>query len=128
MRGQWCTDPAKINEIIGDYFTHILSSKIGSCDEVIQCVEPKLTAEQNHSLTEPFTVVDVRDVIFSKHPDKSPSPDSMNLFFQKFWSIVSIDVSSAYLDFIRQCEFPIGLMKPLLFLSLRNLIRSILLI
>lgn len=79
--GQWCTNPAEINEIIGDYLTHIFSSKTGFCDEIIQCVEPKLTAEQKHSLTEPFTIVDVRDVIFSKHPDKSPSPDSMNSFF-----------------------------------------------
>lgn len=106
---QWCTDPVEINEIIGDYLTHILSCKTGSCDEVIQCVEPKLTAEQNHSLTETFTVVDVRDVIFSKHSNKSPGPNSMNLFFHKFWSIVGADVSSACLDFIRQCEFPIGL-------------------
>lgn len=43
-------------------------------------------------------------------PDKSPGPNGMNFaFFQKFWSIIGEDVSSTCLDFIRQCEFPIGL-------------------
>lgn len=74
-KGQWCTDPAEINELIGDYFTKIFSSEGGSCDEVIQCVEKKLMAGQNHSLMEPFTTADVRDAIFSMYPDKSPVPN-----------------------------------------------------
>lgn len=109
-KGQWCTDPAEINELIGDYFTKIFSSEGGSCDEVIQCVEKKLMAGQNHSLMEPFTTADVRDAIFSMYPDKSPVPNGMNpVFLKKFWSIVGEDVSSTCLDCIRQCEFPVGL-------------------
>lgn len=54
--------------------------------------------------------MNVREAIFSMHPDKSPGPDGMNpTLFQKFWSIVGDDVSSAYLDFIQNYEFPSGL-------------------
>ena len=70
-----------INAIIVDYFTQIFSSEGGSCAEVLQCVEPKISAEQNISLLEPFSPADVRAAIFSMHPDKSPGPDGMNPAF-----------------------------------------------
>ncbi|KAH9779367.1 reverse transcriptase domain-containing protein [Citrus sinensis] len=90
VQGQWCTTPEDINEII-----------------VLQCVELRISAEQNTSLLEPFNPADVRAAIFSMHPDKSPGPDGMNpTFFQKFWSIIGDDVSAACLKFIQQCMFP----------------------
>ena len=106
IQGQWCTTPEDINEAIGRYFTQIFSSKGGSCVEVLQCVEPRITTEQNHTLMESFSPADVRDAIFSMHPHKSPGLDGMNpVFFQKFWSIVGDDVSAVCLNFIQQCVF-----------------------
>ena len=81
IQGQWCTTPTDINEVIVDYFTRIFSSEGGSCAEVLQWVEPKISAEQNISLLEPFSPADVRAAIFSMHPDKSPGPDGMNPAF-----------------------------------------------
>ncbi|KAH9802749.1 reverse transcriptase domain-containing protein [Citrus sinensis] len=97
-QGQWCTTPEDISEIIHKYFTHIFSSERGSC------------AAQNHSLMEPFSPADVREAIFSMHPDKSPGPDGMNpAFYQNFWSIVGDEVSAACLSYISHCEFPANL-------------------
>ncbi|KAH9678676.1 reverse transcriptase domain-containing protein [Citrus sinensis] len=105
-QGQWCTTPEDINEIINKYFTHIFSSEGGSCGEVLQYVEPRITVEQNHSLMEPFSPADVREAIFSMHLDKSPGPDGMNpAFFQKIWSIIGDEVSAACLNYIIHCVF-----------------------
>ena len=59
--GAECTTREEINEIISGYFTNIFSSEGGSCVEVLQCVEPRIKAEQNHSLIEPFSPADVRN-------------------------------------------------------------------
>ena len=112
IQGQQCTTPEDINKIINKYFTQIFSCECGSCGEVLQCVEPRITAEQNHSLIEPFSPTDVRDAIFNMHPNKSPGPDRINLaFFQKFWPIVGDEVFVACLNYIRQCVFSIDLNK-----------------
>ena len=109
-QGQWCTTPEDISEIINKYFTHIFSSERGSCAAVLHYVEPRIIAEQNHSLMEPFSPADVREAIFSMHPDKSPGLDGINpAFYQKFWSIVGDEVSAACLSYISHCEFPANL-------------------
>ena len=112
IQGQWCTTPEDISEAISKYFTHIFSSEGGSCVEVLQCLEPRITTEQNHTLMESFSPADVRDAIFNMHLNKSPGPDRINLaFFQKFWPIVGDEVFVACLNYIRQCVFSIDLNK-----------------
>lgn len=109
-QGQWCTRPEEVNELIAEYFIDIFSFDRDSYPEVLQCVTSKISLDQNHQLIEPFTAMDVQEAILSMHPDKSPGPDGMNpTFFQKFYCIVGDDVSSACLDFIRNCELPNGL-------------------
>ncbi|XP_052290178.1 uncharacterized protein LOC127899993 [Citrus sinensis] len=75
-QGQWCTNPEDINEIITNYFTQIFSTEGGFCGEALQWVEPSISAEQNLTLLENFNKADVREAIFSMHPDKSPGPDA----------------------------------------------------
>ncbi|KAH9680917.1 reverse transcriptase domain-containing protein [Citrus sinensis] len=94
-QGQWCTHPDKVNDLIMKYFTHLFSSGCSVCDEVLDCVKVRINAEKNQTLMEPFTAVDVRDSIFSMHPDKSSGLDGMNpAFYQKFWHIVGNDISN----------------------------------
>ena len=116
-QGQWCTHPEGINAIITNHFTQIFSTECGLCGEALQWVEPTISTEQNLTLLESFSQADIREAIFSMHPDKSPGPDGMNpAFFQKFWHIVGDDVSAACLKFIHHCEFPAGLNETLLIL------------
>ncbi|XP_024042737.1 uncharacterized protein LOC127899877 [Citrus sinensis] len=61
--------------------------------------------------------VDVKDALFSMHPDKAPGPDGMNpAFYQKFWHIVGRDISYACLQFIANKELPMALNKTLIVL------------
>lgn len=47
-------------------------------------------------LMAPFDTTDVKDALFSIHPDKSLSPDGMNpSFYKKIWHIVGEDAISA---------------------------------
>ncbi|KAH9786028.1 reverse transcriptase domain-containing protein [Citrus sinensis] len=105
--GQWCSNPAVVNSLIGEYFSKLFHLEGSTSAYIISCVATKITAAQNQELLEPFTAIDVRDALFSMHPDKSPGPDGMNpVFFQKFWHIVGGDVTAACLNFIDNCEFP----------------------
>ncbi|KAH9726440.1 reverse transcriptase domain-containing protein [Citrus sinensis] len=78
-QGQWCTNPEGINEIIANHFTQIFSTEGGLCDEALQWVESSISAEQNLTLLENFSTADVREAIFSMHPDKSLGPDANRL-------------------------------------------------
>ncbi|KAH9708700.1 reverse transcriptase domain-containing protein [Citrus sinensis] len=105
--GQWCSNLAEVNSLIGEYFSKLFHSEGSTSADIISCVATKITATQNQELLEPFTATDVRDALFSMHPDKSPGPDGMNpAFFQKFWHIVGGDVIAVCLNFIDNCEFP----------------------
>lgn len=90
-----------------EYFSKLFQSEGSTSADILSCVATKITAAQNQELLEPFTATDVRDALFSMHPDKSPGPDGMNsTFFQKFWHIIGGDVTAACLSFIDKCEFP----------------------
>lgn len=53
---------------------------------IIDAVQPQITEEHNRFLLSPFTVEEVKNALFSMHPDKSLGPDDMNpAFYQKFW-------------------------------------------
>ena len=51
------------------------------------------------------------------HPDKSPGPDGMNpCFFQKFWSVVGLDMFQLCNHFLLHGSFPTALNETLLIL------------
>ena len=52
-------------------------------------------------LLEEFSADEVKTALFQMSPTKTPGSDGMNaLFYQKFWHIVSNDVTNAVLDFL----------------------------
>ena len=58
-------------------------------------------------LTAPFTEMEIKDVVFSMHPNKALGLDGMNLaFFQHYWHILGQDVCTACLSFISNCAIP----------------------
>lgn len=84
---------------------------------VISVLVPSISSEQNQILLAPFTPVDVKDALFSMHPDKALGPVGMNpAFYQKFWHIVGRDISYACLQFIANKELPMALNKTLIVL------------
>lgn len=109
-QGVWCTKSDEVDDLIVDYFQSLFQSDGSNSAEVIQCVETRITNEQNSMLLQPFSATEVKEALFDMHPDKSPGPDGMNpVFYQRFWHIVGEDVSSACLQFINECFFSSGL-------------------
>ena len=61
----------------------------------------------NAFLTAPFTKMEIKEIVFSIYPDKSPSPDGMNpAFFQWFWYVIGKDVCGACLDVLSNSKIP----------------------
>ncbi|KAL8106281.1 hypothetical protein AgCh_029900 [Apium graveolens] len=67
----------------------------------------KITEEENVSLIADIVTEEVKEAVFSMHPEKSPGPDGLNsCFFQVFWSIVGKDVVELCQKFISTGELP----------------------
>lgn len=77
----WCTTSAEIDGLIYDYFSNLFTTDGCQNDEVLNCVETKITEEQNELLLAPFTASKVKAALFEMHQDKSPRLDGMNPAF-----------------------------------------------
>ena len=68
-------------------------------EDVLNSVDKVVINDIRDSLLQTYTAKEVRTTLFQMHPSKAPSPDGMSqFFFQKFWSIVGPDVTSAMLS------------------------------
>ena len=76
-------------------------------DEIFSKVERKVSYDQNQELLRPFESFEVKEAVFSMHPDKSPGPDGLNPgFYQAYWDIVGSNVSAACLHYLNNCVLP----------------------
>ena len=96
----WRDNEEDVEKMMLDYFQALYmseSSNDGGCTNVIY-------------LTAPFTEMEIKEAVFSMHPDKSPSPDGMNLaFFQRFWHVIGKDVCGACLNVLSNSKIPEGM-------------------
>lgn len=100
--GIWC-DWEHLGDLIGRYYENLFQSSEVNCGEVLEGVNRRISSVQNEKLIEDFTAEEVKNAIFSMHPDKSPGPDGMNpTFYQRFWEIIGNDVSA---NCLRVLEF-----------------------
>lgn len=112
--GEWKDTPGEIQEVIESYFTQLFSStnmngSLSGRDTVKQ-----VSDEDNVELVKDVTEVEVKEAVFSMHPDKSPGPDGLNpAFFQSFWSVVRHDVILFCQMFMSTCALPEGVNKAL---------------
>lgn len=74
--------------MIVQYFRELFTSGGSVGDLVLNCVETKVSQEYNELLMVPFDASDVKDALFSMHPDKSSGPDGMNPIFIKNFGIL----------------------------------------
>lgn len=100
--GEWCTDDEQIADTAVGYFQNLFTSgqtNDEAIGQVLEAVDQRVTVDMNTALLEPFTGDEVRRALFQMHPSKAPGPDGMSpFFFQKYWSIVGHDVTSAILS------------------------------
>uniref|UniRef100_A0A803NV32 Endonuclease/exonuclease/phosphatase domain-containing protein n=1 Tax=Cannabis sativa TaxID=3483 RepID=A0A803NV32_CANSA len=90
-----------LSDLIGEYYASLFTASNSSCPEVIDCILPSISAQQNEDLMMPVTREEVKCAVFQMHPDKSPGPDGMTpAFFQKSWSIVGDEVVRMVQNFL----------------------------
>lgn len=98
-----------IERIVLNYYQSIYQLDMPSCfDVVVQAIEPKVTPKMNASLTREFHPNKVWIALQQMHPLKSLGPDGMPpIFCQKFWNIVSPNVTECVLNILNS-----GIMPP----------------
>lgn len=78
--------------------------------EVIDCIESRITENQNAELLKEVSEDEVKFAVFQMDPDKAPGPDRMTpAFYQKHWSIVGQDVVQLVRNFMLDGIMPEGL-------------------
>lgn len=97
-------------EIVVDYFSGLFDTTSPSEQvmiDVMEVIESRVTADENQTLTMPFTGNKVTAALSSMSPIKSPGPDGFPvLFFQKFWGTIGPNVISRVLEFLNEKKLP----------------------
>ncbi|XP_019176759.1 PREDICTED: uncharacterized protein LOC109172055 [Ipomoea nil] len=108
QNGDWTEGPAMKAEIIR-YFEFIFGSEVCSVS-LFDRVRERLTTEMKISLSQPFTMSDVKTALFDMKPEKAPGPDGMSpAFFQHFWPLLGHDLSVFVIKCVEQKQLPPGL-------------------
>ncbi|KAL0431155.1 UNVERIFIED_CONTAM: LINE-1 retrotransposable element O protein [Sesamum radiatum] len=98
------SDRKCMQEIILRHFEQLYRSTnpdLSVMEEAIATVCPRVTREMNEVLMQPFSPEEVKRARDQMYPYKSPGPDGMSsVFYEKFWHIVGMDVSTCVLSFL----------------------------
>lgn len=103
--GEWVDWNGGLHDLIRDYYQHLFTQ--GSCQsrEVLECVPRTITDVHNNILLEPVSDSEVKQAIFSMHPDKAPGPDGMTpAFYQKHWAVVGNEITQLVRKFFETGE------------------------
>ena len=88
--GKWCESEQDVeNEICGFYKKLFTSSQLIEFEAVTKGVPRTITNEMNTMLIKPVEEMEVKNALFSMHPNKAPRPNGMtSYFFLKFWHVI----------------------------------------
>ena len=85
-----------------NFFKNLLAPEVfpspsqAQVDEILESIPTVVTAQENEILMAPFTIQEIRKVVFSFPPDKAPGPDGFSaLFYQSCWNIIGWDLWAA---------------------------------
>lgn len=73
-----------MSAIIVDYFSTLFTSQNPTehdLRQVLDGITPLIDDNQNSILCAPFGEEEIKRSLFDMHPDKSPGPDGMSVFF-----------------------------------------------
>lgn len=76
-----------------EYFLNLFAASNTELSTVIDCMQKKVTVEQNENMLIQVEDMEVKEALFNMYPEKSPGPDGMSPgFYQKHWHIVGKDI------------------------------------
>lgn len=110
--GRWRNRGPDLSDLMINYFSDLFKSTIGDMKLVLDCINQKITESQNSMLLRRVRQEEVKEALFSMHPEKSPGPDGLNPgFYQSFWDILGNDITNFCDEFITSGHLPAGLNK-----------------
>ena len=88
----------------------LFMSHVGNqVDEVLNCVDSRVTQNMNEVLLEPFTGEEIWDALESIGDLKAPGADGMpSIFYKKFWALVGERVKQEVLAVLNGGPMPEG--------------------
>ena len=105
------SDPTDVKEEITKFYQALYQSQgYSPMEELLQCVQPWVTEEMNHTLEREYTAAEVKQALFDMAPSKAPGVDGFTAgFYQRHWDVVGEDITTAILSFLNGGELPVGL-------------------
>jgi len=105
--GNWSTSHDDLCQVVRNYFTTMFAAKQGDYQDIISCIQNKVSSDDNNTLTQPFTEQEFQDAIFSMHSDKSPGPDGLNpAFYHRFWKEIGGELFTVATSWLASGPFP----------------------
>ena len=100
--GVWRTSQEEMGEVMVNYYKSLFASMEGSVStSMLDCVPTMIDEEMNASLCREFEACEVATTLQQMAPFKAPELDGMlPLFYQHFWSMVNLDVTSSILSWL----------------------------
>lgn len=94
-----------IESHVCEFYTSLFASENNCSDNglIEQVISPAVSLEDNIMLTNPPSLEEVKNAVFSMNVNGAPGPDGFGAFFyQRFWDVVGHDVFAAVLQFFQQ--------------------------
>ncbi|MCH98078.1 transposon TX1 putative protein [Trifolium medium] len=103
----WLESPSQIREEVVSYFSRHFSASHRTRPNLDGIPFPRLSLEDQASLTVPFSLEEIEHVVKESDGNKSPGPDGFNFAFLKnCWNIVKVDIWKMFEQFYMNGRIP----------------------
>ncbi|KAL0010115.1 hypothetical protein SO802_005223 [Lithocarpus litseifolius] len=104
----WRVKSEEINSVLVKFYSDLFStSRPNHQWPQLEYIPSMITEDMNSALTNTFTAVEVNEALKQMAPLKAPGPDGMPpLFFQHFWRVVDVDVTTSVLSWLNSGTIP----------------------
>ncbi|XP_071939954.1 uncharacterized protein [Coffea arabica] len=99
--GTWCKSEEEIEVELCQYYNDLFTTtNPDDFEEILKEIPSTISRQMNAKLIKPVEEKDIRQALFSMHPNKAPGKDGMSpLFFQHYWHIIKGDLVLAINSF-----------------------------
>lgn len=107
--GIWLEDEDQIGSSFAQFYSDLFTSLSDrNFADVLECVEPLITQQDNSRLMQDITSAEVKTAVFDLGSNKAPGPDGFTgAFYQNAWAIVGDQVCSLIQSFFNT-GFPLA--------------------